>query len=375
MTADLFIINGRRKGVVFLPSEIADFDLMPCGQIGIEDLLGSPGWTLYALDLTLGKAVLVEMPEGSDLSTAAFVFRDQYDHGRRVATIDLDSFVAASSAVRPLANLSFLFSIGRCGSTLASRIFAQLPGVWSLSEPDYLTDIARARWKLGRADLLSLVRAATLWTCRPPKGYVPDTIVIKPRGEATLIAELCQEAFPQSQNVFMYRDLLGWANSLSKFEQRIIDPAVVLSDGEYWRDVWDFLMVGTPIGFLEACFTPDHGPIIGPEFHALMWDLRIEGYLSALRRGMKLNAIHYDDLTAKRTTETARLLAGCGVSTAHLDLAMRAFQEDSHKGSVTGNETPAVSLSPERRTRAAALLARLGKRDYVDTRLPNSTRP
>lgn len=373
MTADLFLIHGQRKEHPFLPSGINDFDLIPDGQIDIGVLVDLPDWTLYALDLAQGKAMLVEMPEGSDLSTAAFVYRDQYDVGRRAAIVDLDSLVTVSRAITPPANLSFVFSTGRCGSTLASRIFAQLPAVWSLSEPDYLTNIALSHLKHGRAELVALVRAATLWTCRPPRTRGIDTIVMKPRSEATLIAELCQEAFPQSQNVFMYRDLLGWANSVHKFEQRITDPAVVLSDGEYWRELWDFLMVGTPLSFLDSCFSSDHGPIVSTEFHTLLWDLRIEGYLRALRRGMKFTAIHYADLNNKRATETARLLAGCGVSAGHLDLALRAFEQDSHRGSVSGNENPAEPLSPERRARAAALLARLGKRDYVDTRLPDST--
>ena len=88
---------------------------------------------------------------------------------------------------------------------------------------------------------------------------------------------------------------------------------------------------------------------------------------------MKFTAIHYADLNEKRATETARLLSGCGVSDEHLETALRAFEHDSHRGSVSGNETPAEPLSPERRARAAAVLARLGKRDYVNTRLPDST--
>ncbi len=370
MNADLFLIAAPKKPNDFFPTSLDDFALTPQGQIGTETLLASPDWTLYALDMAQGKAMLVEMPPDSDLSVAPFVFLDQYKLALRATILDLDAFVVASRAITPPANLSFLFSTGRCGSTLASRIFAQLPEVWSLSEPDYLSNIATVRLKYDRAELVDLLRAATLWTCRPPKGRTQESIIIKTRSEATLIAEFCQQAFPQSRNVFMYRDLIGWANSISKFEQRIEDPALVLSDTEYWRDLWDFLMVGTPISVLEDTFAPDHGPIIGTEFHTLMWDLRIEGYLRALRRGMKFTAIHYTDLNQNRAAETARLLAGCGVSTEHLATAMRAFEQDAHKGSTTANENTAVPLSPERRARAAALLARMGKRDYVETRLP-----
>lgn len=85
---------------------------------------------------------------------------------------------------------------------------------------------------------------------------------------------------------------------------------------------------------------------------------------------MKFTAIHYDDLNRDRAEQTARLLSGCGVATWHLDKAMAGFIEDSHKGSVGASTAPARPLNAEESTRAMALLARLGKRDYVETRLP-----
>ena len=51
-------------------------------------------------------------------------------------------------------------------------------------------------------------------------------------------------------------------------------------------------------------------------------------------------------------------------------MALRAFEQDSHTGSVTANETEVLPLPPERRARATRLLARMGRRDYVTDRLP-----
>lgn len=369
MEAKLFRIAARRKEKAFQLTSPDDFDLVPEGRIGVAELAASPDWTLYAVDIARQQAVLVLMPPGTDLSAATFVYHHQYENALRAAIVDFGDLIAASHAITPPQSLSFLFSTGRCGSTLASRIFAQLPDVWSLSEPDVMTGIAVARLSHARADLVALLRATTLWTCRPPAGHAPRSIILKPRSEVTLIAELCQEAFPQSRNVFMYRDLLGFLNSISKFLQRAYGPAVILSDAENWRE-FKTALVGTPVSVLEECFPPDHGPIIWPEFITLMWDLRIEGYLKALRRGMTFTAVHYTDLNRNRRAETARLLAGCGIAPEHLDLAMHGFDQDSHQGSITRNDTPAMPLSPVHQERALTLLARLGKRDYVDARLP-----
>jgi hypothetical protein len=237
-----------------------------------------------------------------------------------------------------------------------------------------MANIAMARNSLGQDQTAELVHAATLWTCRPPNGRKPGIIVIKMRSEAILAAEACHRAFPGAYNVFMYRDLLGFSNSAFKFGQRVLGQDRFFGGSEGWRPVWDFLMVGAPISQLEEWFGPDHGPIGWEEFHTLMWDLRIDGYLRALRRGMDFTAIHYEDLNRDRAEQTQRLLSGSGVSTRHLDRAMAGFIEDSHKSSIGANTVPARPMSTEESKRAMSLLALLGKRDYVEERLPERKR-
>lgn len=371
MSADLMEITARSKRWSADLSALSDFSLRPSGQISATDLLASPDWTLYCLDVPSRQALFVELPPGSDLSEAAFVYSQQFTTARRAALMGFEEFVAAGHRIAPPAGLTFLFSTGRCGSTLASRILSQIPEVWSLSEPDYLTNLAVARLTLGEDEIADLVRAATLWTCRPPNRRSPESIVIKPRSEPVLIANACQRAFPGSHNLFMYRDHLGYVNSCFRFAQRIIGPEDFSAE-EAWRPIWDFVMVGQPITALEEWFSPDHGPIGWEEFLTLVWDLRIDGYLRALRQGMTFTALHYDDLNTDRAQETGRLLEACGISTRHLDRAMTAFAEDSHKGSVGANTTPARPLSAEETARAAGLLARMGRRTYADERLPDS---
>lgn len=121
-----------------------------------------------------------------------------------------------------------------------------------------------ARFALGRDEAAELIRAATLWTCRLPAGRTPETIVIKPRSEAVLVAEVCQRAFPDSRNIFLYRDLIGYVNSIFRFVQRIVGQDQFFRETEIWRPFWDFLMVGEPIDQLDDWFAPDHGPV-GPE--------------------------------------------------------------------------------------------------------------
>jgi len=371
MSVDLLEIAAHSKIDAAALSAISDFTLRPLGQIPEADLLASPDWTLYCLDIPSKQALFVELPPGTDLSEAAFVYSRQFTDARRAALMPFDRLIAASHAIPAPSELAFLFSTGRCGSTLACRIFAQLPEVWSLSEPDYLTNLAAAWRTLTGDEMVALIRAATLWTCRPPQARSPETIVLKPRSEAVLIADACQRAFPDLHKVFMYRDHLGYVNSCFKLVQRVLPPEILRED-ESWRPKWDWLMPGVPISFLQECFAPDHGPIDWPELLTLMWDLRIDGYLRALRQGMTFTPIHYHDLNTDRANQTRRLLEACGISSQHLDRATTGFAEDSHKGSAGANAVPARDLNAEERARVARLLALMGKRDYVDGRLPES---
>lgn len=117
-------------------------------------------------------------------------------------------------------------------------------------------------------------------------------MVIKPRSEAVLIAAACHAAFPVSRNLFLYRDLLGYADSCFRFAQRVL-PGPIRAEEESWRGVpWDILMVGLPETALSEWFAPGHGPISWAEVLTLVWDLRIGAYLRALRQGMDFAALH-----------------------------------------------------------------------------------
>lgn len=372
MAAAIFEVTGRNKPFPPALSSISDFGLRLAGSIEEDRLLSSPDWSLYCLDYCSRQALLVELPEGCDVSLAPFVYTEQYTKARRVVLLPFDQLIATSSRLQQPSQLAFLFSTGRCGSTLASRILAKLPEVWSLSEPDCYTNIAVERMDLAREEGAELLRAATLWTCRPPRGRNPEAIVIKPRSEVALIAEVCHLAHPHMHSVFMYRDHPGYTNSVFKFAQRAQGQEAFFSAPESWRSLWPFLMVGTPISQLNEWFAPDHGQVHWEEFATLMWILRIEGYLGALRRGLKFTAIHYTDLNRDREKETARLLSGCGLSSRHVEMALTGFGEDSHTGSIGANTTAARSLNVEERARAKTLLEKLGRPDYVETRLPEA---
>ena len=372
MTAYLHEITARSKDSGPEISRLADFTLGPSQVVSSDIILASPDWSLYCLDFAQGKALFLEMPAGTNLAERAFVYGAQFDLAKRAITVPLNSLENLAKQIPLPSNLAFLFSTGRCGSTLASRILAQLPNVWSLSEPDCYTNLAFERFTLSRDLAKALIAATTRLICRPPLGLKVETIVIKPRSEAIMQAELFVHALPEARNIFMYRDAEGFVNSLYQFEQRALGAEILFSSVESWRVAWHFISVNAPLTLLDDYFGKERGEIPTPEINTMAWLIRIEGYLAALDHGVPFQALHYNDLNTNRRVETERLLKGCGLSSANLHLAMRGFEKDSHSGASTDNSHKAVPLGAEQRGSIHAMLRRLGKSDYLTTRLPDT---
>ena len=115
MSVDLLEIAAPSKIDAAALNAISDFTLRPLGQIPEADLLASPDWTLYCLDIPSKQALFVELPPGTDLSEAAFVYSRQFTDARRAALMPFDRLIAASHAIPAPSELAFLFSTGRCG--------------------------------------------------------------------------------------------------------------------------------------------------------------------------------------------------------------------------------------------------------------------
>lgn len=369
MTAQLYDVVTRQKAFEVDLARFTDFTLGVPQDVSEDMVISSPDWVLYCLDFALELAVFVELPRGTDLATAVFIHALQFRQARRVITMPLNAMIALADKAPPLRELAIIFNTGRCGSTLTSRILGQIPGVWSLSEPDYLTNIAFVRRELDPARAKALIVAGTRLLCRPPLGMKVDTIVIKPRSEPIAIAEWVAKALPQARHVFLYRDAEGYANSLHQFLQRIMGDNY--QQPESWRAVYHFPSINGPLSLLDSYIGKAPADVLHYEMHTMTWLLRIESYLTALAQGVPFTPLHYRDLNEDRPVGTRALLKACGIPETHLDLALHGFDKDAHEGSVTGNATSANSLTAEERSGIQTMLRRLGRTDYRNTRLPS----
>jgi hypothetical protein len=331
--ATLYQISARHRARQFMPTALADFTT----ESGIPvdaDLLLDPQWSLYSLDLDGNLAIFVRLPARTDLSQFAFIPQAQFDAAVEVLTLPADDLPALSLSLPRPDNLILLFSIGRCGTTLANHILNTVPDTFALSEPRAHVILALARNLLPSDRAEALVAAVTRFMFRPPQGRTPRNFAIKFHSQVLYQADLLHRAFPQAKYLFMYRDAKGWANSMSQFLQNLGEP--LLLDPRQLDAAWRIITAAAPLDALAATLdvaaplTP-HAPLL-----ACAWAHYLNRFRSLLAAGLPFHSLRYDDLTADRERSIRALLAHCDLSDSSMTAALSTFDRDSQEGTAIG---------------------------------------
>jgi hypothetical protein len=183
----------------------------------------------------------------------------------------------------------FLFSIGRCGSTLLSRMLQRVEVIRSLSEPDIYFQVAKDLVPCGRYyNLRDIVREAT----RMLDLFHRDrpVLAVKLRGLCTNLAPVVHSLYPAARYLFMYRDIEPWARSTHR-------------------------AFGVPVERLAA-----------------QWRRDVAQWRGLVAAGVPLMSFSYEDLVARPRETMAAILGHCGLDRAHAEAAIGALGRDSQAG-------------------------------------------
>ena len=165
----------------------------------------------YCLDIVGRRAVYIGGVPAGDASAAPFYYLHLRRNAREVVSVPWEAGrIVAVSPASPI----FLFSPGRCGSTLLSRILSTA-GIANVSEPDFYTQLTSA-WSAGpfnpwRAQMRTAVAnmgsdlAAAL-------GAAP---VVKLRAESCRAPNLLLQP-DERRTIFLTRSFEAWVKSNAK---------------------------------------------------------------------------------------------------------------------------------------------------------------
>lgn len=309
-------------------ADIGYFQLRESGQLSAEKILENPHISLYCLDFESRQAVFVETPEEVDLSQSAFYFMTQFEKAKQILTIPFETMLQLA---KPLSvdekRLVFIHSVGRCGSTLASQIFAQVPGVINFSEPDALMQLVIARNTKTHNDeeLIALLEATMKLYC---KTAAERAWVIKGRSFVIELADWLHDLYPQARNIFLYRDAETWLESgLRAYGSGIVETTdEERKAGDKQRRKHMGRMVPLIAQYDPNQYLPHAGTL------SLMWLRAMELYVQHHGMGIEMLAIRYADWhQAPRKTAEA-MLDYCRCRPTDMTAIYETLNRDSQAG-------------------------------------------
>lgn len=365
MCAKILEIDDRTKAIAFSPPRLSDFAIHEGGNIAAAAVIENPNLSLYCLDDATQHAIFVATSPEVDLTQAPFYYVAQYETAQYLVAIPYEEFFQLADDLPDPENLILVYTVGRSGSTLVSRVFSEVDGLVSFSEPDMLTQCMIVREPDGSRDdeLVKVIRSCIRMVC---KTHDASTYAIKWRSWMIDLADLIQAAFPAARNIFLYRNAEQWANSWYR---------ILMAGGmDYDAPGMSTPMMDTEreanrIFPLLPKLTAGYEKVANGEIIHLMWLSSMDSYLRQYRKGVPLLAVRYEDLNTQREQVVKAIFEYCGLPTAQVKAGLKAFEQNSQQGTMLEgtaqhSDEAKVTMSAELVSRLHALLQ---KHDTINT--------
>ena len=329
MIATRFEVIGRPDHAPFRGGDLRNFSPGEADRVPAREILDNPHIALYGLDFENSQAVFVETSAYVNLSHAAFYPVTQFEEAERIYTIPFETMLMlAKSVAVDDSRLISIYSVGRCGSTLASQIFAQVPGIINISEPGALSQlvIARNSQAYREDDLIALLQATIGMLCKTP---AEKAWVIKGQSFVIELGDWWHELYPHTKNLFLYRHAETWLQS----GLRAYSPGVEGTDQE--RRIRENARRGVLGSLVPAIAQYDankhltHASIL-----SLVWLSSMERYMEYHEMGIEMLAIWYTNWKTKPQETAIAMLNYCHCKPADLTAVYQTLNKDAKAGTI-----------------------------------------
>lgn len=320
------------------PSRLAHFKLRDGESIASEVVLDRANITPYFIDAPSKRLIFADLPDDIDLTTVPFVYVAQREHATRLIAVPFDELLALADKVTAPQKLILIYSTGRAGSTLMSQILNQLDGVSSFSEPDFFLNLVPMAYQGdNRLDYGDLLKHCVKLFTYP---YAQQTVAMKFRAECIDIADLFHHTFPDSKNLFMYRQAIQWASSW----YRILIKRGKLQPRRVEQTIQGTTLFTGRADHFEQ-FIPDDAQTIDFAIGTMgRYIFYLEAYYRAIEQGVPFFALRYQDLNTHREMMLRKLFEYLELPDSQLASALAGFEQDSQAGTIlerdgdTGNQ-------------------------------------
>ncbi|ELU06768.1 hypothetical protein CAPTEDRAFT_193976 [Capitella teleta] len=290
--------------------------------------------TLY--QITESSAIFVETPPDLDVTlsdVASFMRVAQFQHAKKLIYMPIESFHRIAKQLgRPKANITFVNNTTRCGSTVLLQMFEKTGHCRSMSEPDALNCIAYLARRESKLQIRRLLESVVRVLCKPYKGKHYDSYVLKTTAPGIYFTDLMNEVFPDSRVLFMYRNGVQVADSLSKASVQM----PILRMGYIIFSSLSILYTQQKQFAEYFCNFPDLPCRKLPSVYAccvFTWGMILYRYLELVQKGADIVGVKYEHLIANPKENMRIILEHCGLPTEWAESSLKALESDSQRNS------------------------------------------
>jgi hypothetical protein len=329
-------------------------ELSPARDISPDQFMAEPGWIFFEPDFARQWAVFLNIGAEHKIFDAPFVHLAAPRHARKVAVMDFECFVTLSNKIPVRHKLVHVFNMGHCGSTLLHNVVNETGQAWDVSEPKLSFAIAMGRDELPRTQLVDIAAASARFLSLYPRAREREVLFLKHHSQCSQVFDIWHEATPDAKNLYMYRDAVGWCNSLYGFVQRMGFPLPM--SREVRNLSWMMTTGGEPESLARQLMDFDGEPFAAGDMFACGWGLHLQKLQAARSAGMEFLAFRYNELLQDRETVLKSVFQYCGLDPAKVALGLKAFDHDSHAGEKTSHDKSVEKMSEISKSRIYDIL-------------------
>lgn len=185
----------------------------PCDFVRAPAAQAANGTPLpYCFDFGHARALYVTGVDVEQAKAAPFYYLYLRRHAQNVVSVPIEH--GSLACVSPVSDPVFLFSPGRCGSTLLSQVLAEA-NVRSVSEPDFYTQLASLVWSSPLNPARGVFLKA-MWNMSDDLSTaLGGAPVVKLRAECARAPELFVRQ-KGARSIVMFRGFEDWARSTAR---------------------------------------------------------------------------------------------------------------------------------------------------------------
>lgn len=231
----IFEIAKRRKSSPVGIAAPGDFEL---GRTTTIDYVpNGPEIVPYCINVQTERLLCALVSDPSLALGSPFLYQAQYEKAEGIVSIPFERLPELTQGTE--CEPTFVFSIGRCGSTLLSALLKAV-GHHPASEPDVYSQMADlgadARALMGRAGIDNLLRQTTLALAR----VCGRELFVKLRSQCNGIAGELMATIPEARCVYVLREPQSWARS--RYRTFGDDPAAMAHMLKWGVETYDRLV-------------------------------------------------------------------------------------------------------------------------------------